>query len=445
MLGIDPRIAQHHIDIHAHMVPIKQKLRRMRTKWLLKTKEEVTKQLKVGFIKPVHQVEWIANVVPILKKDGKYAVGSMLAQEDDDKNEKAMYYLSKSFHDYETRYTLIEKLNFALVWAAPELRHIKLPFQIWVVAQMDPLKYLFEKPTLSGRLSRWLILLAKFDLKYVARKTIKGSIVSYFCATNLVEGKDGREDFLDEGILDVKLGAWKMYFDGVGNQYGHGIGVLLITFEGFHKLLTVKLNFKVTNNIAEYEACIARMEALRELGVKEAEVFGDSTLVIAQVQRLWKVKDKHLKLYQQYLEDLTTTFDKIEYTIILRAQNQFANALATLASLVEIPKGVWTRPLEIEQSYGMVHKEKAKASVLIIEEEGVPWYFDFMKLLELGVYSNGADKREHRSIRMMAMQYILCGCRLYTRSYDGIHLHCLKKEEAEKVIEEIHQGIGGLI
>ena len=84
---------------------------------------------------------------------------------------------------------------------------------------MDPLNYLFEKLALSGRLSRWLILLVEFDLKYMARKTIKGSIVSYFCAKNPVEGEDGREDFLDEGILDVELRAWKMYFDGVGNQY----------------------------------------------------------------------------------------------------------------------------------------------------------------------------------------------------------------------------------
>ena len=53
------------------MVPVKQKLRRMRTEWLLKIKKEVTKQLKVGFIKPVHQVEWIANVVPVPKNDGK--------------------------------------------------------------------------------------------------------------------------------------------------------------------------------------------------------------------------------------------------------------------------------------------------------------------------------------------------------------------------------------
>ena len=52
------------------MVPVKQKLRRMRTDCLLKIKEEVTKQLKVGFIKPVNQAKWIAKVVPVPKKDG---------------------------------------------------------------------------------------------------------------------------------------------------------------------------------------------------------------------------------------------------------------------------------------------------------------------------------------------------------------------------------------
>ena len=49
--------------------------------------------------------------------------------------------------------------------------------------------------------------------------------------------------------------------------------------------------------MVEYEVCIAGMEALRELGVKEAEVFGDSTLVIAQTQKFWKLKEEHLKTY----------------------------------------------------------------------------------------------------------------------------------------------------
>ena len=88
--------------------------------------------------------------------------------------------------------------------------------------------------------------------------------------------------------------------------------------------------------MAEYEACISGMDACI------VEVFRDSTLVIAQAQKLQKVKEEHLKPYQQNLEDLTKTFDKIEYTIIPRAQNQFADTLTTLASMVEIPKEVWT-------------------------------------------------------------------------------------------------------
>ena len=66
---------------------------------------------------------------------------------------------------------------------------------------------------MSGRLLRWLILLAEFDLKYVARKIIIGSVVSDFCTENPLEGENGKEDFPDEEILDVELGAWKMYLD----------------------------------------------------------------------------------------------------------------------------------------------------------------------------------------------------------------------------------------
>ena len=130
--------------------------------------------------------------------------------------------------------------------------------------------------------------------------------------------EDGKEDFLDKDLLGVELGTWKMYFDRATNQYGNGIGILLITPEGSHIPLAIKLNFEVTNKMAEYEACITVMEALQELWVKEAEVLGDSILVIPQAQRLWKVKEERLKPYQQYLEDLTKTFDKIEYKIIPR-------------------------------------------------------------------------------------------------------------------------------
>ena len=49
--------------------------------------------------------------------------------------------------------------------------------------------------------------------------------------------------------------------------------------------------------MVEYEVCIVGMEALWELRVKEVEVFKDSTFVIAQAQKLWKVKQEHM-IYQ---------------------------------------------------------------------------------------------------------------------------------------------------
>ena len=112
--------------------------------------------------------------------------------------------------------------------------------------------------------------------------------------------------------------------------------------------------------------------------------------------------------------------------------------------MVEIPEGVRTRPLEIKQSYKEMHNGKTKASVMTIEEEEASWYYDIMKFLKLGAYPDGVNKRERCSIRMMAIQYVLYGGKLYKRSYDGIHLRCLKKEEAEKVTKEVHPGICGL-
>ena len=41
--------------------------------------------------------------------------------------------------------------------------------------------------------------------------------MSDFCVENPLEGENGKEDFLDEDVLDIKLKAWKIYFDGAVN------------------------------------------------------------------------------------------------------------------------------------------------------------------------------------------------------------------------------------
>lgn len=132
-------------------------------------------------------------------------MGCMLAQESEDKVEKAIYYLSKKILDYETRYTPLEKACLALVWATRKLRHYLLAHSVILVSRLDPIKYLFEKPALTGRLVHWLFLFSEFELKYVTRKLVKGRAVAEFLADHPVEGDETVEYlFHDKDILQVE-------------------------------------------------------------------------------------------------------------------------------------------------------------------------------------------------------------------------------------------------
>jgi hypothetical protein len=59
-------------------------------------------------------------------------IGSMLAQEDEDGEEKAIYYLSRVLNDAETRYTLIEKLCLCLYFSCIKLKHYIKPVDVYV-------------------------------------------------------------------------------------------------------------------------------------------------------------------------------------------------------------------------------------------------------------------------------------------------------------------------
>ena len=74
MSGLDSSIVQHHLPNLPHARPIKQKLRRLYPRWSLQVKEDIQKQLSVGFLSMVEYHKWLANVVPLPKKDGKVRV-----------------------------------------------------------------------------------------------------------------------------------------------------------------------------------------------------------------------------------------------------------------------------------------------------------------------------------------------------------------------------------
>ncbi|RVW80546.1 hypothetical protein CK203_051220 [Vitis vinifera] len=69
----------------------------------------------------------------------------------------------------------------------------------------------------------------------------------------------------------------------------------------------------------------------------------------------WKTKDVKFRPYHAYLELLVGKFDDLSYTHLLRAQNQFIDALATLASMIDIPADTVFCPLLIESRFVHVY------------------------------------------------------------------------------------------
>ncbi|XP_050914719.1 uncharacterized protein LOC127129609 [Lathyrus oleraceus] len=164
---------------------------------------------------------------------------------------------------------------------------------------MDPIKYIFENLAVTGRISRWKMLLIEYDIQYVTQKAIKGSVLSDYLAHLPVEGHQPlRFDFPDEDVMFIRDftmpgseispeeglepgSRWTLVFDGASNARGHGIGAVITSPTGFHLPFTARLCFNYTNNMAEYKACIYGLEAAIDLRIKILEVYGDSDLVIS--------------------------------------------------------------------------------------------------------------------------------------------------------------------
>ena len=142
----------------------------------------------------------------------------------------------------------------------------------------------------------------------------------------------------------TSIAGWQLYFDGAANQSGFGISILLISLQGDHIPILVQLAFsdhhRLTNNVVEYETCITGLETALDLGVRQLEIHRDSNLVIQQTQGIWRTQDEKLKPYHAYLDLLVYRFEELRYIHLTRVKNQFADVLATLAFVIEIPAGV---------------------------------------------------------------------------------------------------------
>jgi hypothetical protein len=74
MSGLDPQVATHKLAIDPKFWPVKQRPRRFRPELQDDIIVEVEKLINAGFIKEVQYPWWLANIVPVMKKNGQARV-----------------------------------------------------------------------------------------------------------------------------------------------------------------------------------------------------------------------------------------------------------------------------------------------------------------------------------------------------------------------------------
>ena len=126
--------------------------------------------------------------------------------------------------------------------------------------------------------------------------------------------------------------SWKVYVDGVADQKGSGVGLVLVSPKKITIEKSLRLGFSTMNNEAEYEALLMGMAMVQKMGEKAVEAFSNSRLVVDQVKGKFGAKDEIMRGYLSQVRHLQSSFESFNLLHISRSGNTYADSLGTLAT-----------------------------------------------------------------------------------------------------------------
>jgi ribonuclease HI len=124
-----------------------------------------------------------------------------------------------------------------------------------------------------------------------------------------------------------------IYTDGGarGNPGPAGIGAIAKNDDNEIVFEISEFIGKTTNNQAEYRALVSAIKKAKQLKTEEVDFFLDSELVVKQLNREYKVKNKDLMPLFLEISNLRKQFKKITFSHVRREFNKEADKLANMA------------------------------------------------------------------------------------------------------------------
>jgi ribonuclease HI len=218
-----------------------------------------------------------------------------------------------------------------------KLRHYFDEYKITVITDF-PLADILHNPDTTGHISKCAVELGALSIDFKPRTTINSQALVDFMA-------EWGENQIPTPV--DKPEHWTMYFNVSLKLDGGGAGVLFISPKGEQVKYVLQILWEVSNNEAEYEALLHGLHLVISLGIKRLLVYGDSLLVVQQVNKEWDCNKETMDAYVQEVRKLENKFFGLEVHQVIREHNIDADILSKLGSTcAQVPAGVFVQELK---------------------------------------------------------------------------------------------------
>ena len=134
------------------------------------------------------------------------AIGVVLSQKDEKKFDHPIYYPSRQLVAAERNYSTTEREALGMVYSVQKFRHYLLGYPFVFHVDHDALKYMINKPQLSGRIARWVLLLQEFTFTIHVRPSKKHANADHLSRlTNELGGIPIPDSFPDANLFVVDV------------------------------------------------------------------------------------------------------------------------------------------------------------------------------------------------------------------------------------------------
>ncbi|XP_074374514.1 uncharacterized protein LOC141714917 [Apium graveolens] len=223
---------------------------------------------------------------------------------------------------------------------------------------------------------------------------------------------------------------WSLFVDGASNGDGAGAGIELISPKAHKIRRATHLAFHATNNDAEYEALINGLKLALEMKVENLNVFGDSIIVVYQINGGYQAKGPRTEPYLKCAQRIIARFNEVRLELIPRGQNEGADELEKLGSRREATV-LGVVPLDIQRHPSVPEHEVGSLS----NDLGPTWMTPILAYIKEGSLPD--EKNEARKIRYKAARYVVYDGILYRRGFNMPLLKCIDGDECNYILSEV--------